>query len=123
MHSRDLDGSWQRGSRDGSPLGNTAWVFAFIGFEGLANIAQEVKEPRRTLPIAIFLTLGISTFFYIVIVWIALVSVPPDQLASASAPLSLVFERVTGASPVAISAIAIVATINRIIALMVMSPR
>ena len=97
--------------------------FAFIGFEGLANIAQEVKEPRRTLPLAIFLTLGISTFFYIVIVWIALVSVPQDELASASAPLSLVFERVTGASPVAISAIAIVATINGIIALMVMSSR
>ena len=37
--------------------------------------------------------------------------------------MSLVFERVTGASPVAISAIAIVATINGIIALMVMSSR
>lgn len=97
--------------------------FAFIGFEGLTNIAQEVKAPQRTLPKAIFLTLGISTLFYIVVVWIALVSVPQIELATASAPLSLVFERITGASPRAISAIAIVATINGIIAMMVMSSR
>ena len=97
--------------------------FAFIGFEGLANIAEEVKDPQRTLPKAIFLTLAISTLFYILVVWIALVSVPRDELAAARAPLSLVFQRVTGASPFAISAIAIVATVNGIIALMVMASR
>ena len=97
--------------------------FAFIGFEGLANIAEEVKDPQRTLPKAIFLTLAISTLLYILIVWIALVSVPRDELAAARAPLSLVFQRVTGASPFAISAIAIVATVNGIIALMVMASR
>jgi basic amino acid/polyamine antiporter, APA family len=97
--------------------------FAFIGFEGLANIAEEVKDPARTLPRAIFLTLGISTVFYILVVWVALISVPRDQLAVAHAPLSLVFERVTGASPTAISAIAIVATVNGIIAQIVMASR
>ncbi len=97
--------------------------FAFIGFESLANIAEEVKEPRKTLPMAIFLTLAISTVFYILVVWIALVSVPKAELAASSAPLSLVFQRVTGASPAAISAIAIVATINGIIAQMVMASR
>ena len=97
--------------------------FAFIGFEGLANIAEEVRDPRRTLPKAIFLTLAISTLFYILVVWIALISVPRDELADARAPLSLVFQRVTGASPLVISAIAIVATVNGIIALIVMSSR
>ena len=97
--------------------------FAFIGFEGLANIAEEVKDPQRTLPKAIFLTLAISTLFYILVVWIALIAVPPSELAAAPAPLSLVFERVTGASPLAISAIAIVATTNGIIAQMVMASR
>ncbi len=97
--------------------------FAFIGFEGLANIAEEVKDPRRTLPKAIFLTLVISTLFYIVVVWIALISVPREELATAPAPLSLVFQRVAGASPLAISGIAIVATVNGIIALMVMASR
>ena len=84
---------------------------------------QSRKDPQRTLPKAIFLTLAISTLLYILIVWIALVSVPRDELAAARAPLSLVFQRVTGASPFAISAIAIVATVNGIIALMVMASR
>lgn len=97
--------------------------FAFIGFESLANIAEEVKDPRRTLPRAILLTLAISTVFYMLVVWVALVAVPHTDLAKAQAPLSLVFERVTGASPVVISAIAIVATINGIIAQLVMASR
>jgi basic amino acid/polyamine antiporter, APA family len=97
--------------------------FAFIGFEGLANIAEEVKEPERTLPRAIFITLALSTLLYVAVAWIALVAVPRVELAASRAPLSLVFERVTGASPVAINAISIVATINGIIAQMVMASR
>jgi basic amino acid/polyamine antiporter, APA family len=97
--------------------------FAFIGFEGLANIAEEVKEPERTLPKAIFLTLAISTVFYVLVVWVALMSVPHTDLAISAAPLSLVFERITGASPAAISAIAVIATTNGIIAQIVMAAR
>jgi APA family basic amino acid/polyamine antiporter len=97
--------------------------FAFIGFEGLANIAEEVKDPKRTLPRAIFLTLLISTLLYILVVWVALVAVPRADLAASLAPLSLVFERVTGASPWLISTVAVVATINGIIAQMVMASR
>ena len=98
-------------------------VFAFIGFQGLANISEEVKQPHRTLPKAILLTLVISTVFYMVVVWIALISVPRDELAVARAPLSLVFERVTGAPPVMISIIAVMATINGVIIQMVMASR
>ena len=97
--------------------------FAFVGFEGLGNIAEEVKQPKRNLPRAIFLTLAVATVLYMLVVWIALISVPRDELAVASAPLSLVFQRVTGTSPVAISGIAIVATVNGVIALIVMASR
>ena len=97
--------------------------FAFTGFEGLANLAEEVKSPARTLPAAIFLTLALVTLLYVVVVWIALVAVPREELAATKAPLSLVFERVTGASPAAITAISIVATINGVIAFMVMGSR
>jgi amino acid transporter len=39
-------------------------VFAFIGFEHLVNIAEELKEPNRTLPRALFLTLGLTALIY-----------------------------------------------------------
>jgi amino acid transporter len=97
--------------------------FAFTGFEGLANIAEEVKEPARTLPRAIFLTLGLVTLLYVVVVWIALIAVPRAELAATKAPLSLVFERATGASPAVITAISIVATINGVVVFMVMGSR
>ncbi len=97
--------------------------FAFTGFEGLANIAEEVREPARTLPQAIFLTLALVTLLYVIVVWVALVAVPHDELAATSAPLSLVFERATGASPAIITAISIVATINGIVVFMVMGSR
>ena len=97
--------------------------FAFIGFQGLANIAEEVQEPQRNLPKAIFATLAISTLFYMIVVWIALISVPRSELAVAGAPLSLVFERVTGAPPIVISAIAVIATVNGVIVQMVMASR
>ena len=98
-------------------------VFAFIGFESLANVAEEVREPQRTLPLAIFLTLGLSTLLYVVVVWVALVTVPPAELAQSKAPLALVFERLTGASPRTMSLVAIVATLNGIIVQIIMSSR
>ncbi len=98
-------------------------VFAFIGFEGIANVAEEVREPQRNLPRAIFLTLTISTFLYVLVVWIALVAVGPGELAQSSAPLALVLERLTGASPRMLSAIAVVATINGIIVQIIMAAR
>lgn len=98
-------------------------VFAFIGFEGLANIAEEVRDPERTLPRAIFLTLTISTLLYVLVVWVSLVAVPPAELAASKAPLALVFERLTGASPRTMSLIAIVATLNGIIVQIIMASR
>lgn len=98
-------------------------VFAFIGFEGLVNVAEEMEDPKRTLPLAILLTLVITTLLYILVVWVALVSVGPDVLAQSGAPLAVVFERLTGLSPATMSAVAIIATLNGIIVQMIMSSR
>lgn len=97
--------------------------FAFIGFEGMVNVAEEVKRPERTLPIAIAITLIVSSLLYISVVWVVIRSVPADELATTAAPLSLAYEHLTGASPVVVSLIAIFATINGVIVQMVMSSR
>jgi amino acid transporter len=97
--------------------------FAFIGFEGMVNVAEEVKRPERTLPIAIAIVLVVSTLLYILVVWVVIRSVPQADLAASAAPLSLAYERLTGASPVIISLIAIFATINGVIVQTIMSSR
>lgn len=97
--------------------------FAFIGFEAMVNVAEEVKEPTRTLPIAIGVTLVTATVLYILVVWVASHAVPRAELAASSAPLSLVFQRVTGASPTLISLIAILATVNGVVVQSVLASR
>lgn len=97
--------------------------FAFVGFEGMVNVAEEVKHPSRTLPLAILITLTISTALYVLVVWVIIRAVPPAELAASAAPLSLAYERLTGASPVLISLIAIIATINGVIVQMIMASR
>jgi APA family basic amino acid/polyamine antiporter len=98
-------------------------VFAFIGFEHLVNVAEELKEPSWTLPRALFITLGLTALLYALVVWVAVTAVPQQELARSSAPLALVFERLTGMPLVTMSAIAVVATLNGIIVHMIMIAR
>ncbi len=103
--------------------GGVLAFFAFIGFEDLVNMAEETEQPNVTMPRAIFLTLIISTTLYVLVAIVAVLNVPVSELASAEAPLSLVFERTTGASAATISAIAIIATLNGVIIQIIMGSR
>ena len=98
-------------------------VFSFIGFEHLVNVAEELKEPSRTLPRALFITLGLTALLYASVVWIAVTTVPPQELARSLAPLALVFERLTGMPLMTMGAIAIVATLNGLIVHIIMIGR
>src|SRR5665213_3489532 len=97
--------------------------FAFIGFEDLANVVEEAKAPHRDIPRAMALTLVISTVLYVAVAAIAVAAVPVGELAASPAPLSLVFHTIANVSPVTISLIAIVATLNTILAQMTMAAR
>lgn len=97
--------------------------FAFTGFEGLANVAEEVKSPGWTIPRAILVTLVLSTLLYVLVVWVALNVIPHDELGTAGAPLSRVYERLTGGPAFAFSVIAILATVNGVVFYIVMSSR
>jgi basic amino acid/polyamine antiporter, APA family len=97
--------------------------FAFIGFEGISNIAEEALEPRETLPKAIILTLAISTAIYVMVVGVALLTVGPHELATQQAPLSHLFEQTTGLPAVVITLIAVIATLNGVIVQIIMVSR
>lgn len=98
-------------------------VFAFIGFEHVVNIAEELKEPSWTLPRALFVTLGITALLYMLVIWISVTAVEPAELAASPAPLALVFERLTGMPLLTMSVVAIVATLNGIVVHMIMIAR
>ena len=107
----------------GIAFGSLLAFFAFIGFEDLANVVEEARVPHRDIPRAMVLTLLISTILYVLVAAIAVSAVSVERLSSSSAPLSLVFREVAGVSPATITAIAIVATLNTILAQVTMAAR
>lgn len=62
--------------------------YAFIGFEDMINLAEEVKEPEKNMPRSIILALVISTLLYGLVSLAAVLAVAPDKLAASSAPLA-----------------------------------
>lgn len=61
--------------------------FAFIGFEDMLNVAEEVKDPARTLPRALVMALIIATVLYMAVAITAVSVLPPEKLAASSAAL------------------------------------
>jgi len=107
----------------GIGFGSLLAFFAFIGFEDLANVVEEAKLPHRDIPRAMILTLCISTILYVLVAAVAVSAGPIERLSSSPAPLSLVFREIAGVRPATISAIAIVATLNTILAQMTKAAR
>lgn len=73
--------------------GATLAFYAFIGFEDMVNIAEEVHRPRRNLPVAILVSVGVTTFLYIWIGLVASLSVAPDDLSGNTPVARLVSDR------------------------------
>jgi amino acid transporter len=67
--------------------------YAFIGFEDVVNVSEEVKEPERNVPRAILLALGIAGVVYILVSWLATHVLSPAELAASNAPLLDVVHR------------------------------
>jgi amino acid transporter len=67
--------------------------FAFIGFEDTLNVAEEAKDPRRTLPIGIIAAMLTATVLYIAVAITAVSIVPWRELAAAPGPLAEVMSR------------------------------
>jgi amino acid transporter len=61
-------------------------LFAYAGFENTAAPAGEYKNPRRDVPFALLVQVGIVTALYVAVQWVALGTVP--ELAASKTPLA-----------------------------------
>jgi amino acid transporter len=89
--------------------------FAFIGFETLANLAEEVTDPHRTLPRGIIGAVGVSIVLYVAV---ALAVVLADR--SGESPLIGLF---VGSGASAFAAIGGIAVANGVLIEIVMLAR
>ena len=67
--------------------------YAFIGFEDSLNVAEELKNPRRNLPLGLIMALVLTVVIYMCVAISAVSVVPWQELAEANAPLAEVVAR------------------------------
>jgi amino acid transporter len=108
---------------NGIVLGAFLAFFAFIGFEDMVNIAEEVKHPQHTLPAAILLALLIATLIYASVATVAVLSVDQDTLSASNAPLADVISATSDIDPRIISLISMLAIVNGALIQMIMASR
>ncbi len=70
-------------------LGAFLVFYAFIGFEDMVTLAEEVHEPERNMPRAIIAAIAATAVLYLFVAAVAVLAVPPAELAADAAPVSL----------------------------------
>jgi len=104
------------------PTGSTHWFaiytgallafYAFIGFEDMVDVAEEIRDVKHNLPRAIIITLGITTFIYMLIMLAAILAMPPEELQKEKAPLLALYQHFSGSDSMIIGVIGMFAIIN-----------
>ena len=97
--------------------------FAFIGFENVANLSEEVKDSRKMVPKALLISLAISTLLYILVAVAAIHAVGWEALSQSKAPLTLVVTEELGPYASVLSYIALFATANTVLMFLIVSSR
>lgn len=82
-----VHGTWLAPSAWSPPLqvvaGGMIIFLAYEGFELIANSAQDVKNPTKTLPRAFYSAVGFVTVLYVLVAIVAVGSLPVDKIVDA----------------------------------------
>ncbi|MBA5639212.1 amino acid permease [Duganella sp. LX20W] len=70
--------------------------FSFIGLDTVATAGEEVRNPRRNVPIGILAALAIVTVFYMLVAVAALGAQPASKFEGQEAGLAVILQNVTG---------------------------
>jgi basic amino acid/polyamine antiporter, APA family len=97
--------------------------FVFLGFEEIANLAEEVHDAPGNLPRVIFLSIAITTLLYVLVSLSVVVLAPPAELAASLAPLTLAVSKVWPWAAPLLSGIALFATANTVLITLVAASR
>ncbi|MGW3133798.1 amino acid permease [Streptomyces sp. NPDC001123] len=82
----------------GIGAGTTAAFFSYIGFDAITTAGEEAKNPRRDIPVAILVCMGVVTLLYCAVALAAIGAIGGDQVAGRPAALSYVVNQVTGSA-------------------------
>ena len=98
--------------------------YSFVGFETSANIAEEVRQPSKVYPKALFGALITAGVVYVLVGLASSIALPPEQLSKSSGPLLAVVSASGVPIPeLVFSLIALVAVANGALLTMIMASR
>jgi APA family basic amino acid/polyamine antiporter len=98
--------------------------FAYLGFDEIGNFAEEMHQPERNLPRALFISLTASVLVYVLVALAATAAVGWRDLSSSQAPLALVArQRLGPRAETALALVALAATANTVLLLLVAAGR
>jgi APA family basic amino acid/polyamine antiporter len=98
--------------------------FAYIGFEEIVSLAEETKNPKRNIPMALMTSIPIITTLYILVSLAAVSLVDWQVLGKAEAPLALAVSSVLGSTgSTVISFIALFSTMSTVLIILIVTSR
>jgi APA family basic amino acid/polyamine antiporter len=97
--------------------------FAYLGFENIVTLAEEARQPERTLPRAILGSVVLATALYLGVALAVVALAPPALLAASDAPLATALASATPRAAAALAFIALCATANTALAALVAGSR
>ena len=98
--------------------------FAYMGFEEMVKLSEETRDPERNMPLALIAALAITIILYILVALSVVSVVPWEVLAASSAPFAEVAAEALGPEAfVVISAIALFATANTVLLMLLAASR
>lgn len=97
--------------------------YAFIGFEDMVVVAEEVVQPRRNMPLGILLTLLVTLLLYMAVMVVSLLAAGPGGLVGVDAPLVEVYQQLSGGDGRVIALIGGFAIINGALIQIIMASR
>ncbi len=97
--------------------------FAFIGFEYVANVSEEVKDSRNVVPKAILISVLVAAALYIALSISVFMLTTPQALASSSAPLTEAVQKALPNAGLLLAVIALFATSSTVLIILIGSSR
>jgi APA family basic amino acid/polyamine antiporter len=98
--------------------------FAYIGFEQIARLSEETKNPKVNIHRAMLLSIAITTIIYVLVALSAVSIVDWRVLGASNAPLADVASKILGPqASLILSVIALFATSNTVLFMMVATSR
>lgn len=106
-------------------LTSTSLVFfAYYGFENIANLSEETRNPTRNIPKGLVVSIIITSILYIVVAVSSITTVGWRELSGSEAPLAAVASKAFGNQGILLlSIIALFATTNTVLMMLVSGSR